>query len=51
MEMMKKYSESHIAFKNVKSKLDQMLGKIQHTKNINYENGNNLGKPQSFYGY
>jgi hypothetical protein len=48
MEMMKKYSESHIAFKNVKNKLDQMLGKIQNTKNLSQHKDN---KPQSFYGY
>jgi hypothetical protein len=28
-----KYSESHIAFKSVKNKLDLMLGKIRKQKN------------------
>jgi hypothetical protein len=29
MNMIKKYSDSHIAFKSIKNKLDNMLGKIQ----------------------
>lgn len=32
MEMIKKYSESQQAFKNVKNKLDQMLGKVKQER-------------------
>jgi Skp family chaperone for outer membrane proteins len=39
--MVKKYSESHYAFKNVQNKLDQMLGKFQNQKNVSNNKINN----------
>lgn len=50
MEMLKKYSESHVAFKSVKNKLDHMLGKIQQDKVLGHKKQKQLDEQSCMQG-